>query len=180
MFIRNGYDGARMQDIATNAGINKALLHYYFRSKENLFEKIFQSKLKDFLPKLSTILFSEVSLIEKMELFVDQYMDLLTKNPYLPIFVLQTVHKNPDFIKELPKEIMQGLIEYFNGEIEKGKIKKVDPEQFIPSLIGMCVFPFAANPVIKHMFAFDNKQFDQFIQQRKKALKAYVRAILLP
>ncbi len=180
IFIRDGYDGARMQDIATSAGINKALLHYYFRSKENLFQKIFRAKLGTFLPKVGAILFTEISLIEKIEHLIEKYLDFLSKNPFLPIFIFQTVHRNPEFVVDLPKDVMLSLVDYFNMEIEKGSIRRVDPLQFIPSLIGMCIFPFLARPIVQHMLNLDDPSYQALLASREEELKKYVRSILAP
>src|SRR3982751_3647938 len=83
-FLTKGMDGARMQDIADKAGINKALLHYYFRSKDRLFEMIFLEEARKFMPRIATIMLSELTLFEKIEKFVDQYIDTLSQNPLLP------------------------------------------------------------------------------------------------
>src|SRR5881394_2478863 len=83
VFVRRGTAGARMQDIADEAGVNKALLHYYFRSKEKLFEKIFTELSQHFFPKLVKIFESDESLFRKIELFVAEYIDQMRQTPYL-------------------------------------------------------------------------------------------------
>ncbi len=178
VFLRDGYDGARMKVIAEEAGLNKALLHYYFRSKENLFEKIAKAKMQEFLPTLGAVLFTDISLIEKLEHFIDRYLDLLSQNPYMPLFLINTVHKDPDFIRNLPKEFLQGFLGYFKLEINKGNIRNIDPRQFILSLIAMCIFPFVAKPIAKHMFDMEEGQYQQFLEDRRGELKTYVRTLL--
>src|SRR5436190_24232698 len=91
VFMQKGLDGARMQDIADKAGINKALLHYYFRSKDKLFEMIFMEEARKFMPRVATIMLSELTLFEKIEKFVGQYIDTLSQNPLLPIFILNEI-----------------------------------------------------------------------------------------
>src|SRR5580698_7184188 len=91
IFLLKGMDGARMQDIADEAKINKALLHYYFRSKEMLFEKIFKEALEKLFPKILDIWKSDVSLFQKIENFCVKYIDMMQQNPYLPLFVLNEV-----------------------------------------------------------------------------------------
>src|SRR3954468_17116383 len=93
--MEKGIDGARMQDIADKAGINKALLHYYFRSKEKLFEMIFIEEARKFMPKVTSIMVSELTLFEKVEKFVGEYIDTLLQNPLLPIFILNEIKQNP-------------------------------------------------------------------------------------
>src|SRR5215831_5817845 len=88
VFLTKGMDGARMQDIADAAGINKALLHYYFRSKEKLFEKIFTEAMSGLFPKINSILESEQTVFEKIEMICGEYIDQIQQTPYLPMFIL--------------------------------------------------------------------------------------------
>ncbi len=181
VFIRDGYDGARMQEIADEAGMNKALIHYYFKSKEKLFERIFLEKRNDFLPKMSALFFSaDLNFIEKIELYVENYMQLLVKNPFLPRFLACNAHKHPNFMEMLPAESVQGMLTYFELEITSGKIKKVDPRQFMISILGMCIFPFVFRNVISHIMQMDEQGFEQLIQVRSVEIKQYVRSILTP
>src|SRR5258706_4583523 len=88
VFVRNGMSGARMQDIADEAGINKALLHYYFKNKRKLFEEIFMEAADELFPRINKIFRSEESLFVKIERFCDEYISVVLENPYLPLFVL--------------------------------------------------------------------------------------------
>src|SRR6478672_7495746 len=102
VFLNKGMDGARMQDIADEAGINKALLHYYFRSKDKLFEQIFMEVASAFLPKIFSILESEQTLFEKIELFCSEYISQEIKTPYVPIFILNEINRQPKaFLKKV-------------------------------------------------------------------------------
>src|ERR1700751_5008479 len=96
IFLTKGMAGARMQDIADEAGINKAMLHYYFRSKEKLFEGIFSELSQQFFPKLVLIFESEESIFRKIEMFVSEYIDQMSRTPYLPIFVLNEINRQPE------------------------------------------------------------------------------------
>ncbi len=102
VFIAKGMAGARMQDIADEAGINKALLHYYFRSKEKLFEMIFMEAAQKLFPKINFIFESDVSLFEKIENFCEEYITIMSENPYLPLFVLNEISRDPEiFMKKI-------------------------------------------------------------------------------
>ena len=103
VFIRKGLDGARMQEIANEAGINKALVHYYFRNKQKLFEAVFIEAFGKFLPQVSEVIMQEISLIEKIEAVVSRYIDFLQKNPYLPNFVLNELSHEPGNLIKLMK-----------------------------------------------------------------------------
>lgn len=181
VFIQNGFDGARMQQIADEAGMNKALIHYYFKNKENLFERIFLEKRNDFLPKMNAMFFSkDLDFIEKMELYVENHMLLLQKNPYLPKFLACNAHKHPKVMDLLPSEFAEGILAYFELEIAAGRVRKVDPRQFMISMLAMCIFPFAFKNVISHIIKLDENGYEQLMQARSKEVKQYIRMILTP
>lgn len=182
IFLRDGYDGSRMQDIADLAGINKALLHYYFRSKDKLFEKVFDDKIQSFFPQVGEKFAQDVPFLEKVHFFIEGYMELLRKNPYLPLFVLNTVNNKEKsaFIKKLPIELNRHVAQSYFADLSKGRVRELAPAQFIISLMGMCIFPFLAKPILLDMFKADNESFDKLMQERIKELKLYVTLILTP
>ncbi len=104
IFLTKGLDGARMQDIADEAGINKAMLHYYFRSKDKLFEHIFTEVAGHFLPKIIAILASEKTVFEKIETFCNEYINQVIQTPYVPIFILNEINKQPEAFLKKEKE----------------------------------------------------------------------------
>ncbi len=174
VFMQNGYDGTSMQMIADKAGINKSLLHYYYRSKERLFREIFAKVFSQFIPHLGVIFMSEMTLEAKIHAFVDRYIDVFIENPLIPIFVMQELSKNPDSLSELIREagikpeIMLGKI---GIALEQEKVYIRDPRHFFVNLIGLCVFPFAARPLIQRMlFDNDQKAYNNFLQERKKEI----------
>ncbi|OFX38706.1 MAG: hypothetical protein A2X08_13105 [Bacteroidetes bacterium GWA2_32_17] len=181
-FIIRGFDGARMQHIAEKAEINKALLHYYFRSKENLFKAIFINAFKEFIPKIMLTFQSEISFSEKIRLFINGYIDLLTKNPHLPVFIINEMHRNPKLLPEII--LSQGanpnlIIEIISKEFKKNNIKHITPVHFIVNILSMCIFPFAASPIIKGVFFKQNEiKFNQFIKERKKIVFEFVQNAL--
>jgi len=182
VFVRDGYDGSRMQDIADLAGINKALLHYYFRSKDKLFERVFDEKVQSFFPQMSEILAQEISFIEKIDFFIEGYIKLLLKNPFIPLFVLNTVNKKDkqDFIQKMPLDIMRKATESYYQDLQKLQIRELNPMQFMMSLMGMCVFPFLAKPIMLRSFNATNEMFEYMMLARIDELKKYVRLILNP
>ena len=182
IFLRDGYDGSRMQDIADEAGINKALLHYYFRSKDKLFEHVFDLKIGTFFPKADGVFDLDIDFTDKIGLIIEGYINLLRENPYLPLFVLNTVN-NPeksDFIKKLPIGLMQKIALNYFVELQKGKVRSINPMQFVMSIMGMCVFPFLVQPILMDAFGADKKAFDVLMEQRIEELKLYVKLILTP
>lgn len=177
-FILKGFDGARMQQIAERAGINKALLHYYFRSKENLFKAIFKSVFENFFPKVIKTFQSEISFFDKLKFLIDNYIDVLSKNPFLPAFILHEIQLRPELLINNMKE--QGFnptafLNLLKKEMNNGNIRTMPVEHLIVNVLSMCIFPFAASPLIKGMiFKNDDKKHQKFIKERKKIVFQFV------
>ncbi len=178
VFIAKGMAGARMQDIADEAGINKALLHYYFKSKEQLFETIFTEVMGNLIPRIKSLLLSDLSLYEKIEQFCDQYISVISQNPYLPIFILNELHKQPSVM--IAKMFGGGLpdLHKFTAQIEKevksGKIKPISPVHLIMNMMGLCIFPFLGKPLLSAILGIDALQFQLAMEQRKKAMPQFI------
>lgn len=178
VFIRNGMSGSRMQHIANEARINKALLHYYFRSKEKLFDAVFKYAFFKFVPKIEKILNSEKSLFEKIEIIAEQYITALMKNQFIPMFVLHEINRNPKRLYELMQQVGLNpavLAKQIQQEIKKGNIINISPVQLIVNLLALCVFPIAARPLLQRVFFENNqKQYKQFLESRKKEVPQFV------
>lgn len=174
VFIRKGYDGARMQEIADEAGINKALLHYYFRNKDKLFDAIFLEAFAAFIPNISQTLISELPLKEKLMIIIENYIEMLSANPHIPPFILQEINRNPAKIAGIMKgnginpEAIKKILQKETGD----KIQKnLLIEHLMVNLVSMCVFPFVAKPLIMG-FIFNNNEekFREFITERKRII----------
>lgn len=179
VFMTKGMAGARMQDIADEAGINKALLHYYFKDKEKLFELIFLEEAQKFFPRINMIFESELPLFEKIEKFVNEYIDEMVENPYLPWFVMNELNRDPDrFLYKiwgkdnLPKPAK--FLEQIEQEVKKGTIKKISPLHLLLNLLSMTIFPFVAKPMIIRNLKMDELQFRQAIEQRRKEIPRFI------
>ena len=179
VFVAKGMAGARMQDIADEAGINKALLHYYFRNKEKLFEMIFVSAAQKLFPRVNTIFESDMPLFEKIEKFCEQYMDVMMENPYLPAFVLNEINQDPGtFLKKIwGKENLprpQKFLEQIEREVKKGTIKKISPLHLLMNLISMTIFPFVAKSMFQFNMHLDELQYRSIMEQRKKEVPKFI------
>lgn len=179
VFTSKGMAGARMQDIADEAGINKALLHYYFRDKDKLFETIFLVEAQRFFPKINMIFSSEAPLFDKIENFVREYIDEMIENPYLPWFVMNELHRDPDQFmykiwgnNHLPKPAR--FLEQMEREIKKGTIKRIQPLQLLMNLLSMTIFPFVARPMITRNLGLSESQFRELMNQRKKEIPKFI------
>ena len=178
VFIKKGMEGARMQEIADEAGINKALLHYYFRSKDKLFNAVFEESFLKLLPNLVDLLKSDISLFDKIRLFVENYINIINANPLLPSFVIHELGRNPDTVAEMIKSSGINPFYFVNQvqeEIEKGTIEPVQPLHLIVNMLAMCIFPFVAKPILQDViFHQDQQQFDIFIHERKKEVSDFI------
>src|SRR6185436_15742699 len=179
VFTTKGMAGARMQDIADEAGINKALLHYYFRDKDKLFETIFMDEAQRFFPKINAIFQSDDPLFEKIENFVNEYIDEMQENPYLPWFVLNEVNRDPDHfmskvLGESNRPKAAKFLEQIEKEIKKGTIKRIHPLHLLMNLLSMTIFPFVARPMITRNLNLSELQFRRTMEERKKEIPKFI------
>jgi TetR/AcrR family transcriptional regulator len=174
VFLKRGMDGARMQDIADEAGINKALLHYYFRSKEKLFETIFMEVAAGFLPKIGKILEADLTLFEKIEMFCEEYINQILQTPYVPIFVMNEINRQPKAF--LHKILLQrnlpipAFLKQVENEIKAGIIKPVNPAEIFLNTLSLCLFPFIARPMLQLVTGMDTDAFYALMEKRKKEI----------
>lgn len=179
VFTTKGMAGARMQDIADEAGINKALLHYYFRDKEKLFEVVFLAEAQKFFPKINAIFSAEAPLFEKIEKFVNEYIDEMQENPYLPWFMMNEINRDPDqfMVKVLGKDNPPKpgkFLEQMEKEIRKGTIRRVHPLHLFINLVSLTIFPFIARPMIQRNMQLSDKQFREIMEQRRVEVPAFI------
>lgn len=185
IFMHRGLSGARMQDIADEAGINKAMLHYYYRSKEKLFEIVFLEAIEQLLTNVNSELAIPMPVEDKIETVINFYISNLMENPYLPLFVLNEIQQNPDrLVQRFIHTPLFPNIKIFLGELmaamTEGRFRKVDPAQLMISIVSMCIFPFAAKPLMQAAFTVSDEQFMQMMEARKKFLTDFVMHALRP
>ena len=178
VFVAKGMAGARMQEIADKAGINKALLHYYFRSKEKLFETVFVELLSKLIPDISVLLSSHLPLFEKIREFTRLYMDTIQENPMIPVFILHELNRDPAGIGQKIKSFgvqPELFVEDVKKEIENKTIISVDPFHLIVNILSMCIFPIVAQPIIQNVL-FEGKEglMPIFIEQRKEQVSEFI------
>ena len=175
IFILKGMDGARMQEIADEAGMNKALLHYYFRSKENLFKAVFKNTFTKFFIKVKDTLFSDISAKEKLIAFIDNYINLIQANPYVPQFIINEINRDPQMLKTMMFESEiepQKMLELFLSEVQRNNLSKLDPRHIVISLLGMLIFPFIARPLLQMVYFNDDQDaYNRFLSERKEIVK---------
>lgn len=179
VFEEHGLSGARMQEIADRAGINKALLHYYYRSKDRLFEAVFNRLAGKMFERFIGALDNEMSLQQKLEHFYHEHITFLQKHPKLPGFVLHEINQNPErllnaFGNERLQKIRNNLFAQLDAEIAAGHIAPIDKAQFLSNLLALSVFPFAARNMLELVLQDTDFNFDDFINQRKTLLPEFM------
>ena len=184
VFQRKGMDGSRMQEIADEAGINKALLHYYYRSKQMLFEAVFKNAFSLMAPQLNSILNDDSSIEDKISHFTHNYLTFMNKHPYLPKFIIMEVNRNPDFLSKVQGIAGFPSLEKFKKQVESevsnGTIKPVKAEQLFINIMALNIFPFVAKPMIKAFVNIDDKTFKQLMDERKTAVADFIIQSIKP
>lgn len=171
VFVKKGMDGAVLQDIADAAQISRTALHYYFRSKEKLFTAVLEDTLNRALPQFENIFLQDIPFSHKIARFVEEYLDFLRINPYLPNFIMNELNQNPEsMIQRLSRFgfFSRKTRERFQSEL-KEQSKDIPADQFMMNLISLCIFPFIAKPLVKAFYINGRPDaFDRFIEERKK------------
>lgn len=179
-FLVRGYDGSRMQAIADRAQINKAMLHYHFGSKDDLFAQVFREKAKLIFPRVEASLRQERDFIEFVRVFVDLYVTHLIENPFLPTYLLHISTNHPELLSQVKLDMPKKFVAAFSAAAKAKTIRAHDPQQFVVSLLGMCVIPFVAKNLIMGVFGLDSEEYRSFLLARADEIKRYVMLLLTP
>ena len=185
VFLQKGLTGARMQDIADRAGINKASLHYYYRNKETLFELVLVQSTKLLFASGSVILGERLEFSAKIQKFIANYLEVILVEPRLPLFVLYEFNANPEKYSKmlLGPELMpdsQPFLQQIKDEIASGRIRPIDPAQLIINIISLCMYPFIARPAMQTILHFTPEQFQLMLSRRTTEIFGFVMSALRP
>ena len=182
LFYQKGKAGTSMQDIADDAGINRTLLNYYFRSKDQLFEAVFRKAMGSFMPSLARLLNADIPFEEYLSGMIETIINTMLENPQIPIFVLQELSSNPERMPQIMKEMGIDPAKAMKQMEEKGAVPTVagmDPRQVILNLISLCIFPFAAKPVVLDiLYDGDNEAYIEAMKERKILLPRIIKQIM--
>jgi len=192
VFLRQGTAGARMAEIAEEAGVNQALLHYYFRNKAGLAKAVFQRAARQLFPPVLRALASEASLEDKVRTVVEIELDTLLETPLLPGYVLAELNHHPERVEQFVASMTGVSIETVGprvfdrlgaqiGEaVAAGEMRAIPPEQFVINLLSLCIFPFAARPMLMAVTGMDDGDFRGMIERRKVELPDFFLRGLRP
>jgi len=178
VFMQKGFAATRTRDIAEESGINLASLNYYFRSKEKLFHQVMSEKIQQFFGVLFPIINDSSTRLEtKIDLIVSNYIDMLTENPDLPLFVLSEMKDQPGQInKTLQIEKITKNVSLVQQLQERRP--DISPVHFLMNILGMTVFPFIARPAFGVIGILNKDDFETIIEERRRLIPLWIRAAL--
>ncbi len=189
VFYQKGLKGARMQEIADHAGVNKAMLHYYFRSKQKLFDQVFSQSVRSITPQLMDVFLKRAPLQTKIAHLVELTIDLFLEEPFLSNFIVNELSNNPE-------KLFQSILEYDDGlvgkvlplisrqiqeGIEAGSIKsEIKPAELIVNILSLCLLPIMAQTVLQRMLDIDDERMARFMVRRKQTVTQFVLDAIKP
>ncbi len=179
VFLDKGMDGARMRDIADHSGINKALLHYYYRTKEHLFNAVFEKITGRILKKFSPVLDPSLSLDDKIRFFFREHISFLQENPRLPGFILNEVNRNPERVRKLLagfdlNSLWLQIYSQHKKELDEYNIDASMMPQIMSSIVSLSIFPFAARGIFEAIFEKQGLSFNSYLEERKEFAAGFV------
>lgn len=184
VFTQKGYAATRTRDIAEESGLNLALINYYFRSKEKLFDIIIVEHLQLFIHSVMEIVNDpKTTLQQKMEMLISHYIDMLIENPYIPIFVLNEINANPEkLIEKLGFEKMQReniyIIKQWEEMAAAKKTPAINPIHIVVNVLSMTIFPFIASPLLRNRTGMSLGEFNKLMEERKKLIPVWINAMI--
>jgi AcrR family transcriptional regulator len=183
VFQAKGLEGARMQEIADKAEINKSMLHYYYRSKAKLFEKVYHLSIIKVIPKIAELLNEDLPLEQKLRSFVDKYLEIVKANPDIPLFVLHEMNKDPNRLRNFMinqiGEKVHPFLQQIREERKKGNTVDLPADQIMVNIMSLMIFPFIGRPVFKAILDKDDEEYEAFIDERHRLLPDYVVNIVM-
>jgi len=184
VFQAKGFAGARMQEIADEAEINKSMLHYYYRSKDKLFQEVFRASARKILPELAGILASEHSLKEKVIRIVGFYYQIFREHPHLPAFVIHEMNQNPkrfrEFISSMDIQLPERFAHQIQAEVYAGRMMPIDPKQFLMNVVGLCMMPIVARNMVQSLFRLNDEDYWEFLEERRNLIPKIIFSGVTP
>lgn len=175
LFLDKGFAMTTTTEIARRVGCNQALVHYYFRTKENLFEKLFEKKFLLFTSAITLNNQKTKGLKDKIEDIITKHLDVIAANPKLPFLIINEITTNPDKfrnilekLKEESATLLKMLDKELNIEIEKGTIREISSFDLLLNILSLNIFMFVAKPMLQGVKNFTPKEFDEFVLKRRE------------
>jgi len=184
-FVKNGYAATRTEEIAQEAGVTKAMVHYYFRTKERLFDEIVRHIFANSLSKLAKSINQKLPIWEKIELIVDSYIEILLEEPDIPFFIMYELsQKRESFVAELQKRRDQlpdiaGFLSQIQEEIDQENWHPMPAPQILLNIMSMTIFPFIAKPIFNTVLELPEPVFEQMMRERKPFIMSFLKQALI-
>ncbi|HEX8549644.1 MAG TPA: TetR/AcrR family transcriptional regulator [Cytophagaceae bacterium] len=175
LFFSKGRLDAKTQEIADEAGVNRALLHYYFRTREKLFDVVLKEAMEEAFQQMFKIMTSELEFEKKIEQMVSHIIDRIIEYPYMESFIISEMIKKPESVKMMPRrerslEVRNRFVKELENFIASNKIPFMSPNHFIVNLMSMCTYPAISKPFLKHIFEMEDEEYQVFLLQRKEVI----------
>ncbi|MDH6357515.1 TetR/AcrR family transcriptional regulator [Parabacteroides sp. PF5-9] len=179
LFIEKGYNGTSIRDIATASGTNVAMVNYYFHSKYNLFEIVFEDAFTGLQEKIFSTLTSDLPFFELIETVIDSYYEMLLEYPQIPIFILNEVNQNPERLSDRiritnPHNAFAKISERIKEEEKRGTIRETPPIDLLLNLLSLCVFPFILKNLGSNVANVSPEEYTVMIEKHKKYVIQFV------
>lgn len=183
LFAKNGYKKTHISDIAVAVGINRPTLHYYYRTKDMLFEAVFAQLIQSFIPKVELITTENIPIEDKVDRIIDEYISIYIDNPYLPQFVISEIQRDPDYLMSVMEKLhfdkyLQILENMIKNEIEKEKMKPIPSSVIFLSFFGQLVSPFLVKNILLKLFLKEEDNFVPFLYEWKGYVKRQMKILL--
>lgn len=187
IFTRRGFAGARMEEIAKEAGINRALLHYYYRDKETMFNIIFETRFKEFFSGLMQIFGMKATIHEKLKAMIAHEIDTLMKHPDLPRFVINEIVQQPERLFQEgqkmginPRQLIEKFETQVKQAVDNGEILPISGRQLLMNTMSLCIYPFVAKPIVKALLQLDENSYSHEMELRKEEVYEFLMRAITP
>lgn len=174
-FIHEGISGARMQSIADNIGVTKAMIHYYFQTKDNLFQEVFKDAVMRLTDELFDVLETQQPIFQKIEAFIDHALDRFHEHPELVDFIVGELNRHPDKTKQLVNSALSYNAEVFKEQLQEAasnyEIAPVSHDQVVINILSLCMFPHSGGSFLQTLLAADEDSYQQLLARRREVIK---------
>lgn len=170
MFFAEGKLHATTQDIADAAGVNRTLLNYYFRSRDILFEQVAIEARSEMSAELDSVFSSDLAFKEKVQQLINVFMDQAMKYPYREMYIITEMNRSDKNVPEEKKVRIMKFLKEIEAEMEGGKIKKMDPRQFLMNLFALMAYPLLSNCLNKSLYNINDLEYLKLMKERKKLI----------
>jgi TetR/AcrR family transcriptional regulator len=175
IFFGKGHFNAKMHEIAKEGGLNRALLHYYFRNRENLFDVVLKEAMEESFVKMFGILSTGKPFEEKIREAIEHITDCLSKYPFIENFIISEINKNPQgadslLAVKLGKDFMKNFMKEIKHYLKKNGLPQIKPEQFMVNMMALCTYASSTKPIIQNILGFTETHYQSFLKERKKIL----------